>query len=64
MSMMVLNYTKIKAIDERVKVRFVSAVYDLRDYKQVYSALVDAIEHGKECFVDKPIGSKKFAKPK
>jgi DNA-binding NtrC family response regulator len=53
-------YKKIKAIDENVKVCFLSAVYDLRDYKQANPALVDAIERGKECFIDKPIGSKKL----
>jgi FixJ family two-component response regulator len=51
---------KIIAIDNKVKVCFLSAVYDLRDYKQAYPALVDAIERGKECFIDKPIGSKKL----
>jgi CheY-like chemotaxis protein len=53
-------YKKIKAKDEKVKVCFLSAVYDLRDYKQANPALVDAIERGKECFIDKPIGSKKL----
>jgi DNA-binding response OmpR family regulator len=53
-------YKKIKAIDNKVKVCFLSAVYDLRDYKQVYPALVDAIERGNECFIDKPIGSEKL----
>jgi CheY-like chemotaxis protein len=53
-------YKKIKEIDEKVKVCFLSAVYDLSDYKQTNPALVDAIESGKECFIDKPIGSKKL----
>jgi len=53
-------YKKIKAIDEKVKVCFLSAVYDLSDYKQANLALVDAIERGKECFIDKPIGGKKL----
>jgi CheY-like chemotaxis protein len=53
-------YKKIKAIDEKVKVCFLSAVYDLRDYKLANPALVEAIEQGKECFIDKPIGSKKL----
>jgi CheY-like chemotaxis protein len=53
-------YKKIKAIDNKVKVCFLSAVYDLRDYKQAYPALVDAIESGNECFIDKPIVSEKL----
>jgi CheY-like chemotaxis protein len=53
-------YKKIKAIDEKVKVCFLSAVYDLRDYKQANADLIDAIERGKECFIDKPIGGKKL----
>ena len=57
---MVLSYKKIKAIDEKVKVCFLSAVYDLRDYNQANADLIDAIERGKECFIDKPIGGKKL----
>jgi CheY-like chemotaxis protein len=53
-------YKKIKAIDEKVKVCFLSAVYDLSDYKHANADLVDAIESGKECFIDKPIGGKKL----
>jgi DNA-binding NarL/FixJ family response regulator len=53
-------YKKIKAIDENVKVCFLSAVYDLSDYKHANADLVDAIESGKECFIDKPIGGKKL----
>jgi two-component system response regulator AtoC len=53
-------YRKLIAIDDKVKVCFLSAIYDLRDYKQAYPALVDAIERGNECFIDKPIGSEKL----
>ena len=53
-------YKKIKAVDQKVKTCFLSAVHDLRDYKLTHPALVDAIERDDECFIDKPIGSEKL----
>jgi DNA-binding response OmpR family regulator len=53
-------YKKIKAVDEKVKVCFLTAVHDLRDYKLTYPALVDAIERGNEFYIDKPVGIDKL----
>jgi DNA-binding response OmpR family regulator len=53
-------YKKIKAVDQKVKTCFLSAVHDLSEYKLAYPAIVDAIERDDECFIDKPIGSKKL----
>ncbi len=53
-------YKKIKAVDQKVKTCFLSAVHDLRDYKLAYPAIIDAIERDEECFIDKPIGSEKL----
>jgi len=53
-------YKKIKAVDENVKVCFLTAVHDLRDCKLTYPALVDAIERGNEFFIDKPVGIDKL----
>jgi hypothetical protein len=40
----------------------INAVHNIRDYKHVYPALIDAIERGNECFIDKPVGSEKLLK--
>jgi two-component system, OmpR family, response regulator ChvI len=54
-------YQKLKSIDDDVKVCFLTAVHDLRDYKEAYPDIIDAIENDEmKCFLDKPVGSEQL----
>ena len=49
-------YNNIKAIDERVKICFITAVNDLSKYKINYPDVIEEIESGQiDCFMDKPV---------
>ncbi|MGI8832628.1 MAG: response regulator [Nitrososphaeraceae archaeon] len=51
-------YKNIKAIDERIKACFLTAVSDLSEYKINYPGVIEEIECGKiDCFMDKPVSS-------
>jgi two-component system, OmpR family, response regulator ChvI len=56
-------YEKIKAIDAKVKVLFLTAVHDLSVYKKVYTDLIERLEKDNiDCFIDKPVGSQNLLK--
>ena len=51
-------YKKIKAIDDRIKACFLTAVNDLSEYKINYPDVIAEIECGRiSCFMDKPVSS-------
>jgi two-component system, OmpR family, response regulator ChvI len=51
-------YRKIKAIDDRIKACFLTAVNDLSEYKINYPDVIEEIEYGRiSCFMDKPVSS-------
>lgn len=56
-------YRRIKIIDNKVKVCFLSSVHDLSDYKKIHPDMIDTIQNGlDECFMDKPIGTQQLIK--
>ena len=51
-------YKKIKAIDDRIKACFLTAVNDLSEYKINYPDVIAEIECGRiSCFMSKPVSS-------
>jgi DNA-binding NtrC family response regulator len=55
-------YKNIKAKDRMVKICFLTAVNDLSEYKINYPDIIEEIEKGIQCFIDKPIGSQNLLK--
>lgn len=58
-------YRKIKILDDRVKICFLTSVYDYGDYRSVYPDLIETIEKDNGdcfCIIDKPIGSAQLIK--
>jgi DNA-binding response OmpR family regulator len=54
-------YKRIKIIDGKVKVCFLSSVHDLGEYKRIHADTIDRIQNGPdECFMDKPIGTQQL----
>lgn len=50
-------YRKIKAIDKKVKVCFLTSVYDFNHYRTVYPDIIETVEKNDDCILDKPVGS-------
>jgi CheY-like chemotaxis protein len=56
-------YQKLKALDNNIKVCFLTAAQDLSDYKKLYPDIIEAIEKNEiNCFMDKPVGSEQLIK--
>jgi two-component SAPR family response regulator len=53
-------YRKIKAIDKKVKVCFLTSVYDFNHYRTVYPDIIETIEKNEDCILDKPVGSEQL----
>ena len=54
-------YKRIKIIDDKVKVCFLSSVHDLSEYKRIHADTINSIQNGlDECFMDKPIGTQQL----
>lgn len=53
-------YKKIKMLDERVKVCFLTSVYDFDHYRILYPDIVDTIEKNEDCIIDKPVGTEQL----
>ena len=49
-------YTKIKMVDEKIKVCFLTSVYDFDHYKTLYPDKADIIENNGDCIMEKPVG--------
>jgi DNA-binding NtrC family response regulator len=49
-------YKKIKMIDEKIKVCFLTSFYDLDIYRKLYPDIVNTIEKNEDCIMDKPVG--------
>jgi DNA-binding response OmpR family regulator len=55
-------YKKIKMIDEKIKVCFLTSFYDLDIYRKLYPDIVNTIEKNEDCIMDKPVGTEQLIK--
>lgn len=55
-------YNKIKTIDKKIKICFLTSVYDFDYYKALYPGIVDTIEKNEDCIIEKPVGTEKLIK--
>jgi DNA-binding response OmpR family regulator len=53
-------YRKIKMRNRKVKVCFLSSVFDVRPYTAIYPDMMDTIEKNGDRIIDKPIGSERL----
>lgn len=53
-------YGKIKAIDKKVKVCFLTSVYDFNHYRTVYPDIIETVEKNEDYILDKPVGSEQL----
>ena len=50
-------YRKIKMQNRKVKVCFLSSVFDFRPYTAIYPDIMDTVEKNGDRIIDKPVGS-------
>ena len=55
-------YKTIKMLDEKIKVCFLTSVYDFDYYRMLYSDIVHTIEKNEDSIIDKPVGIEKLIK--
>jgi DNA-binding response OmpR family regulator len=55
-------YRKIKTIDEKIKICFLTSVYDFDYYRMLYPDIVNTIENNEDCIIDKPVGTERLIK--
>lgn len=55
-------YKAIKMLDEKIKVCFLTSVYDFDYYRMLYSDIVHTIEKNEDSIIDKPVGIEKLIK--
>jgi DNA-binding response OmpR family regulator len=55
-------YKTIKMTDEKIKVCFLTFVYDFDYYRTLYPDIVHIIEKNEDCIIDKPVGTEKLIK--
>ena len=55
-------YKTIKMLDEKIKVCFLTSVYDFDHYRTLYSDMVHTIEKNEDSIIDKPVGIEKLIK--
>ena len=55
-------YKKIKMLDEKIKVCFLTSFYDLDIYRKLYLDIVNTIEKNEDCIMDKPVGTEQLIK--
>ena len=55
-------YNKIKVIDEKIKVCFLTSIYDFDHYKILYPDLVNTIIKSEDCIIEKPVGTEQLIK--
>ena len=53
-------YRKIKMLNRKVKVCFLSSVYDFRPYTAIYPDMMDTVEKNGDRIIDKPVGSERL----
>ena len=53
-------YRKIKMQNRKVKVCFLSSVFDIRPYTAIYPDIMDTVEKNGDRIIDKPIGSERL----
>jgi DNA-binding response OmpR family regulator len=55
-------YKTIKILDEKIKVCFLTSVYDFDHYRTLYPDIVHTIEKNEDCIIDKPVGTEQLVK--
>jgi DNA-binding response OmpR family regulator len=56
-------YKRIKIIDEKTKICFLTSVYDLDYYyRTLYSNVEDTIKENRDCIIDKPVATEQLIK--
>jgi DNA-binding response OmpR family regulator len=56
-------YKRVKIIDEKTKICFLTSVYDLDYYyRTLYSNVEDTIKENRDCIIDKPVGTEQLIK--
>jgi DNA-binding NtrC family response regulator len=56
-------YKKVKTIDEKIKICFLTSVYDLDYYyRTLYPNVEDTIKENRDCIMDKPVGTEQLIK--
>jgi DNA-binding response OmpR family regulator len=55
-------YKAIKMLDEKIKVCFLTSVYDFDHYRTLYPDIVHTIEKNEDCIIDKPVGTEQLIK--
>jgi DNA-binding response OmpR family regulator len=53
-------YEKIKLMDRKVKVCFLSSVFDITPYIAIYPDIIDTLEKNGDRIMDKPVGGKQL----
>ena len=53
-------YKAIKMLDEKIKVCFLTSVYDFDHYRTLYPDIVHTIEKNEDCIMDKPVGTEQL----
>ena len=53
-------YEKIKLLDRKVKVCFLSSVFDITPYIAIYPDIIDTLEKNGDRIMDKPVGGKQL----
>src|SRR5918992_547788 len=53
-------YRKIKMQGRKVKVCFLTSVFDFRPYIAIYPDIMDIVEKNGDLIIDKPVGSKRL----
>ena len=53
-------YEKIKLLDRKVKVCFLSSVFDITPYIAIYPDIMDTLEKNGDRIMDKPVGGKQL----
>jgi DNA-binding NtrC family response regulator len=56
-------YKKIKMIDKKIKICFLTSAYDLEYYyRMLYSEIADVLEEKGDCIIDNPVGTEQLIK--
>lgn len=56
-------YKKIKMIDKKIKICFLTSAYDLEYYyRMLYSEIADVLEAKGDCIIDSPVGTEQLIK--
>lgn len=53
-------YKKIKMIDKKIKICFLTSAYDLYYYRMLYSEIADVLEAKGDCIIDSPVGTEQL----